>query len=67
MALAVIAVLITSSISVRIGFEPNGKDIIKNSDDLHDIHGLHQEDSPLDTSSTRIPAGSVGVIRSGQS
>ena len=49
---------------VRIGYRPNGADIIRASDDIYDMRGKTQEDTPLDTSITDVPAGSVGVVRS---
>src|SRR5262249_24936672 len=42
----------------------NGRDITVDNDDIYDMRGLTHEDTPLDTSITRIPAGSVGVVRS---
>ena len=49
---------------VKIGFIKNGKDIVSSSDEIYDLRGLTREDTPLDTSITRVPAGSVGVVRS---
>jgi hypothetical protein len=49
---------------VRIGYQPNGKDIVGSSDDIYDINGKRSEATPLDTSITRVPAGFVGVVRS---
>lgn len=49
---------------VRIGYTANGKDILKHTDDVYDEKGLHQEETPLDTSITHVPAGFVGVVRS---
>ena len=49
---------------VRVGYQPNGRDVTKATDDVYDIHGLRQEDTPLITEITHIPAGSVGVVRS---
>jgi hypothetical protein len=49
---------------VKIGYIKNGRDIIANNDDVYDLRGLTHEDTPLDTSITRVPAGSVGVVRS---
>jgi hypothetical protein len=49
---------------VKIGYIKNGKDVVANNDDVYDLRGLVKEDTPLDTSITRVPAGSVGVVRS---
>jgi len=49
---------------VRVGYQPNDRDITKSTDDVFDIHGLHQETTPLTTEITHVPAGSVGVVRS---
>ncbi|MBV8428850.1 MAG: hypothetical protein JOZ88_16550, partial [Hyphomicrobiales bacterium] len=49
---------------VRIGYIKNGKDSVRGNDDIYSLRGLTQEDTPLDTSITRVPAGSVGVVRS---
>jgi hypothetical protein len=49
---------------VKIGFTRNGKDVVANDDEVYDLRGLSKEDTPLDTSITRVPAGSVGVVRS---
>jgi hypothetical protein len=49
---------------VKIGYIRNGKDNTVNNDDIYDLRGLTHEDTPLDTSITRVPAGSVGVVRS---
>lgn len=49
---------------VRVGYRPNGSDITRSSDDIYDMRGKTQEDTPLDTSITEVPAGSVGVVRS---
>ena len=49
---------------VRVGYRPNGADITRASDDIYDMRGKTQEDTPLDTSITEVPAGSVGVVRS---
>ena len=49
---------------VKIGYIRNGKDIVVDSDDVYDLRGKTSEASPLDTSITRVPAGSVGVVRS---
>jgi hypothetical protein len=49
---------------VKIGYIQNGRDITANSDDVYDLHGRSVEQTPLDTSITRVPAGSVGVVRS---
>jgi len=49
---------------VKIGYVKNGKDTVVNNDDIYDLRGLSHEDTPLDTSITRVPAGSVGVVRS---
>ncbi len=49
---------------VKIGYQRNGKDAVSSGDDVYDIHGLTSADTPLDTSITRVPAGSVGVVRS---
>ncbi|MBV9054620.1 MAG: hypothetical protein JO196_19685 [Hyphomicrobiales bacterium] len=49
---------------VRIGYVKNGKDTVRSNDDIYSLRGFTQEDTPLDTSITRVPAGSVGVVRS---
>ncbi len=49
---------------VRIGYEPNGRDVTTRQDDVYNIDGLSRIDSPLTTEITRVPAGSVGVVRS---
>ena len=49
---------------VKIGYIPNGRDITVGSDDVYDLRGKTEEQTPLDTSITRVPAGSVGVVRS---
>jgi len=49
---------------VKIGYIKNGRDITVDSDDVYDLRGKTSEASPLDTSITRVPAGSVGVVRS---
>ena len=49
---------------VRVGYRANGADITKNNDDIYDMRGKSSEDTPLDTSITEVPAGSVGVVRS---
>lgn len=49
---------------VKIGYQHNNKDGVTNTDDIYDIHGQTTADTPLDTSITRVPAGSVGVVRS---
>ena len=49
---------------VRVGYVANGRDITTSKDDIYDLRGLTQEETPLDTSITRVPAGSVGVVRS---
>ena len=49
---------------VKIGYIKNGRVITVNSDDVYSLQGLTKEDSPLDTSITHVPAGSVGVVRS---
>ena len=49
---------------VKIGYIRNGKDIVADTDDVYDLRGLTKEETPLDTSITRVPAGSVGVVRS---
>ncbi len=49
---------------VRIGYQKNGRDITTDSDDVYDLRGKTSEETPLDTSITRVPAGSVGVVRS---
>jgi hypothetical protein len=49
---------------IRIGYKPNGRDITISHDDLYNMDGLTNVSSPLDTSITRVPAGSVGVVRS---
>ena len=48
----------------RIGYQKNGRDITTNTDDVYDLRGKTSEETPLDTSITRVPAGSVGVVRS---
>lgn len=49
---------------VKIGYINNGRDITVSSDDVYDLRGKTVEQTPLDTSITRVPAGSVGVVRS---
>ena len=49
---------------VKIGYIKNGRDITVDSDDVYDLRGKTNEQTPLDTSITRVPAGSVGVVRS---
>jgi hypothetical protein len=49
---------------VRIGYIKNGRDVTIGDDDVYDLRGKTRESSPLDTSITRVPAGSVGVVRS---
>jgi hypothetical protein len=49
---------------VKIGYIKNGRDVTVDTDDVYDLHGKSTEQSPLDTSITRVPAGSVGVVRS---
>jgi hypothetical protein len=49
---------------VKVGFIKNGRDIVVNNDDVYDLRGLTKDETPLDTSITRVPAGSVGVVRS---
>jgi hypothetical protein len=49
---------------VRIGRQPNTKDNKSSTDMIFDEAGYHEEDTPLDTSITRVPAGFVGVVRS---
>ena len=49
---------------VKIGYVKNGRDVTTSNDDIYDLRGLTHEDTPLDTSITRVPAGSVGVVRS---
>ena len=49
---------------VKVGYIRNGKDIVADNDDVYDLRGLTKEETPLDTSITRVPAGSVGVVRS---
>jgi hypothetical protein len=49
---------------VKIGYIKNGKDIVADTDDVFDLRGKTSETTPLDTSITRVPAGSVGVVRS---
>ena len=49
---------------VKVGYESNGRDATRRNDDVFDVDGLHREDTPLDTSITRVPTGSVGVVRS---
>ncbi|SDR63145.1 SPFH domain / Band 7 family protein [Rhizobiales bacterium GAS113] len=49
---------------VKIGFIKNGKDVVANNDEIYNLQGLTKEETPLDTSITRVPAGSVGVVRS---
>jgi hypothetical protein len=49
---------------LKIGYIRNGRDIITDSDDVYDLRGKTIEQTPLDTSITRVPAGSVGVVRS---
>ena len=49
---------------VKVGFETNGRDVVRRNDDVWDVNGHHAEDTPLDTSITHVPTGSVGVVRS---
>src|SRR5271154_3497999 len=49
---------------VKIGYIKNGRDITVDTDDVYDLRGKTSETTPLDTSITRVPAGSVGVVRS---
>jgi hypothetical protein len=49
---------------IRIGYIRNGRDITRDTDDVYDLRGLTAVSTPLDTSITRVPAGSVGVVRS---
>ena len=49
---------------VRVGYERNGNDVTRTTDDVYDINGLHTEETPLSTAITRVPAGFVGVVRS---
>jgi hypothetical protein len=49
---------------VKIGYIKNGRDITVDNDDVFDLRGHTTEQSPLDTSITRVPAGFVGVVRS---
>jgi len=49
---------------VKIGYIRNGRDIVADSDDVYDLRGRTVEQTPLDTSITRVPAGMVGVVRS---
>jgi hypothetical protein len=49
---------------IRIGYIRNGRDVTRDTDDVYDLRGLTEESTPLDTSITRVPAGSVGVVRS---
>lgn len=50
--------------TVRVGREPNQRDVKGSFDDVWNIEGYSQEDTPLVTAITRVPAGSVGVVRS---
>ncbi len=49
---------------VKIGYQPNGRDITSAKDDVYDVAGYHEEGTPLDTSITKVPSGFVGVVRS---
>lgn len=49
---------------VRVGRQPNQKDVKETADLIYDENGFRTEDTPLDTSITRVPAGFVGVVRS---
>ena len=49
---------------VKVGYIRNGRDITVDNDDVYDLRGLTKENTPFDTSITRVPAGSVGVVRS---
>ena len=49
---------------VKIGYIRNGRDITVDNDDVFDLRGHTTEQTPLDTSITRVPAGFVGVVRS---
>ena len=49
---------------VKIGYIKNGRDITVDNDDVYDLRGQTTEQTPLDTSITRVPAGFVGVVRS---
>jgi hypothetical protein len=48
---------------VRVGRRANGRDVTDADDDVYDLRGRRTEKTPLDTSITSIPAGSVGVVR----
>jgi len=49
---------------VRVGREPNTKDVQSNADLIWDETGYHEQETPLNTMITRVPAGFVGVVRS---
>src|SRR5262249_54126222 len=49
---------------VRIGRVPNTRDVKTGVDLVYDENGMRDENTPLDTSITRVPAGFVGVVRS---
>jgi hypothetical protein len=49
---------------IKIGYIKNGRDITSDNDELYDLRGKSLQQSPLDTSITRVPAGFVGVVRS---
>lgn len=49
---------------VKIGYINNARDVTNSDDEVFDLRGRTRESSPLDTSITRVPAGSVGVVRS---
>jgi len=49
---------------VRVGREPNTKEVQSNKDLIWDETGFHEEETPLNTMITRVPAGFVGVVRS---
>ena len=42
---------------IKIGYIRNGRDITVDNDDVYDLRGKTTEQTPLDTSITRVPAG----------
>ncbi len=49
---------------VRIGLTVNGQDQTKTNDIVYDETGRHEDQTPLNTSIIKVPAGFVGVVRS---
>jgi hypothetical protein len=53
----------TALFQVKVGYKAR-RDQQKQTDDVWDQDGYHQDQTPLDTSITVVPAGYVGVVRS---